>query len=385
MKIFKIISFLIALTYTSNIISFAPNVPQFILVVLLLFSLLLSIKSGFVGVNELIIWIVIVCVFSILFNDIPSFFLAPQRFLFFLLSILIFSPLLHGGNLALIKLNTFRYTNVFIISITLLSFLGKITGFYVGYDWAGGFSGLTILSMILSPCAAISLLICIYQFYLKKNKYIYLCLALISFFTLLIAGSRIALLGAILGFFVFFIKIYKKNLTYFWKKILLVLVIVLLTSPIWISFTATLLHKIEYSKENGSSFATREDLWQYRYDEFIESPIYGIGFSNSKKGNINYETGSIEPGTSWGVVFAMLGVLGGFALIILVFNYCKFLYNDSNNILLNSLLLSLLVFFLIHWIAEGYILSAGSFLFFYSWLLLGVIQEKKNNKNIILI
>ena len=39
-----------------------------------------------------------------------------------------------------------------------------------------------------------------------------------------------------------------------------------------------------------------------------------------------------------------------------------------------GLLLSLLIFYLIHMCAEGYIFAAGSFAFFYFWLLLGTIQ-----------
>lgn len=42
----------------------------------------------------------------------------------------------------------------------------------------------------------------------------------------------------------------------------------------------------------------------------------------------------------------------------------------------HSLIISVLIFFALHLIIEGYMLSTGGFLFFYLWLTIGVAQKR---------
>jgi len=54
-----------------------------------------------------------------------------------------------------------------------------------------------------------------------------------------------------------------------------------------------------------------------------------------------------------------------------------FLWREKKNLSKSGILGALLLFFSFHMNAEGYFLAAGSFLFFYIWLLLGVILGYK--------
>ena len=158
-----------------------------------------------------------------------------------------------------------------------------------------------------------------------------------------------------------------------------------LTSNIWMNYTETLNSKIEFSESQGNLFNSRADLWNYRMLEFMDNPVTGIGFANSHYGFIDTTTGTVEPGTSWGAILAMIGLLGFVPFLILILKFLKHLYLDKVNLLNSAFLLGILIFFIAHWFAEGYILAAGSFLFFYAWLCLGVIQVFKETKKILIL
>lgn len=375
----KKIAFLISLISLSAVVPVLNFFPQWVLPVLYIMILLISVlKNDAIVTNKYVMLFVFAVFISLFLNKIPSYFRSEQRFIFFVVSLSVLSPLIKSHFLVEFKRNTFHYTNVFILIITVLSFLLKVTGIYGGLDWAGGFSGLTNVSMVLSPLSAIALFFAIFQIYKSKGKTrkFFLIAAIISFFTLIISGSRVALFGSVFGVFVFF-NSYHKNIGAKFKAITYTFLLILITIPLWSSYLGQLNNKMEYSNSKGSIFATRTSLWQYRYDEFIESPVFGIGYSNSKYGKINTESGVIEPGSSWGVIFAMTGLFGGLVFLSFILSLLKFLYFNEKDKLLRSFLMGLLVFFIINWIAEGYILSAGSYLFYYSWLLLGVIDSNK--------
>lgn len=382
----KIVAFIISFSYISTIIPFFV-IPFVIIPIIYLIVLFFGIRFKIIRINFLVTLLILVFSFSILFNSIPNYFRVNQRFLLFVLSIVILSPLITSKFLHLLRKYTFYFTNILIVFIVVISFLGKITGIYDGRDWAGGFSGITSLSMIISPFSSISLLILLPYVMINKGKKrnIFILLCFISFFTLILGASRIAILGAILGLFTFF----RNSLSYkkisMFRSIAIIVISLLITFPIWSNFAGDIIKKTEYSNKQGSQIATREILWGYRFKEFKESPFLGIGFSNSKYGTINYETGTIEPGSSWFVIFSMTGIFGGCTFFLIIFKTFMHLKSNKNRDVFKSMLFGLLVFFIIHWIAEGYILSAGSFLFFYSWLLLGIINDKKLlNNNLML-
>lgn len=389
MKWIKFLSFITALAAVNSIIRFTPPTPQFIYYGLLLLLLLFGLKKITNRVSFLMLWLLIASFISIVFNDIPDYFNPVGRFLAFVLGILVFSPFLQGGFLNLIKIHLFKYTNIFLLTITFFSFLGKITGAYSVFDYANLFSGITTGSMIMAPIAAISLLICCWKIYEdhvdKRTKYYFITLAVMSLFCLILAGSRAALMGAILGVLFLFIKLFKGKFSKMVKVSLFIFLGLALTSPIWISYTETLTNKMDFAESQGDQFSTRADLWDYRKEEFFESPVVGIGIANSHYGLIDTSTGNVEPGTSWGAILAMIGLFGSIPFLILIIKFLLYLYFDKITPLNSAFLLGILIFFATHWFAEGYMLAAGSFLFFYAWLSLGVMQVHTNTKKILIL
>jgi O-antigen ligase len=140
------------------------------------------------------------------------------------------------------------------------------------------------------------------------------------------------------------------------------------------------MNKISSAQESGDITSSRTNLWNARLTEFSSSPIVGIGFASvnvdlNEEARFDEETGKVEPGSSWLAILSMTGILGFLFFFIMFVKYFLFIWKkaNSNNIYL-CLLGSLLVFYAIHMLGEGYIISSGSGLFFYFWLLLGVID-----------
>ncbi|WP_175547720.1 O-antigen ligase family protein [Flavobacterium xanthum] len=378
-----------ALAAVNSIISFTPATPQFIYYGFMLILLFLGISKSNNRISFLIIWLLIASGISLALNDIAEYYNPLGRFLVFLLGILVLSPMLRGTYINQIKIHLFKYTNIFLLLITFLSFLGKITAAYSVYDYASLFSGITTGSMIMAPIAGVSLLICCWKIYEdnihKRTKYYFIILATTSLFCLILAGSRAALMGALLAVLFLFMKLFRGRLTKMVQVLVFILFVLAVTSPIWLSYTETLTTKMEFAESQGDQFSSRADLWDYRIQEFTESPVFGIGFANSHYGLIDTATGNVEPGTSWGAILAMVGLLGAMPFLILIFRFLFHLYFDKINKLNSAFLLGILIFFIVHWFAEGYMLAAGSFLFFYAWLSLGVMQVYKDTKKIVVL
>jgi hypothetical protein len=71
----------------------------------------------------------------------------------------------------------------------------------------------------------------------------------------------------------------------------------------------------------------------------------------------------------------MVGLFGFIPFFIMVSKYIFKILKTKNNILFWAYLGSLIVLFLVHMGGEGYVFSAGSGLFFYLWLLFGIIDR----------
>jgi hypothetical protein len=247
------------------------------------------------------------------------------------------------------------------------------------------FGGITIQSMTLSPIAAISSLILMYQ--LSNNRKVLiriLCIIgiVISVFICLLAGSRSALISLAVSI-IYYIKLfYKKKISYFIASAVMIITIVAISYPIWYPYTETIQNKMEYAEEHGSLTITREAKWKARLREFKASPILGCGFASVEKENAGVG-GVVEPGNGWLFILSSMGI---FAFIIFVTEFFKAIilsYKITN--IKVYLLSSILVFLGIHMNAEGYSLSSGSFFFFYLWLVFGYLLNviSKNQKQLI--
>lgn len=143
------------------------------------------------------------------------------------------------------------------------------------------------------------------------------------------------------------------------------------------------------SIEAGGLASSREIHWQTRIEEFKTSPFMGIGFasvSTTMEGStFDITSGQVETGSSWLSVLSMMGIFGFVVFIVLFIKTLRVLYRLAEvDIRYIAYLTALLVFWMIHMMAEGYILGAGGFLFFNVWLLLGYIHALGHNRLYIL-
>lgn len=248
----------------------------------------------------------------------------------------------------------------------------------VTYQTAGYFSGLTKQSMMLGPVGGITALIGLYRYYItNKKQYIFLLLA--GYASCIFSASRGAFIATTIALLVLLYKI-SKNKIVFLKRIILILSISIITSPLWISGTQMLQDKHNVHKGESELFDSRSEKFSYRINEFVSSPIYGVGFSaiNPNNGDKISKNGVIEPGSSWLAILSMTGLIG-FILFILILSRSYKRSSLPKNRNINILFFSILILLSIHWIIEGYIFAAGNTLCFFSWLMLGICNDKDIN------
>ncbi|MBS4034984.1 MAG: O-antigen ligase family protein [Ignavibacterium sp.] len=333
----------------------------------------------------------VAAVISLVFNNVDSIFMPYERLTAFLLLLSLLSPLISSKVLENFRKTTFSFINKMIMLLVVASFLGWLTGYYTGVEGRRDFTGLFSHSMILGPMAAICLLNAAYLFYKENNKTLktfYIFIIIISFLTGILAGSRIALVGALGGILFFHFKYHQYKLTKFLRVALVFLSVLILTYPFWEKYTEFMKVKTNYARTTTELFSSRTDLWFVRIMEFKNSPITGIGYASvdesldRKFGRIDYYY--IEPGSSYLTILSMTGILGFIPFLLLLYSNFLFIYKSNSERLYLAYIGSLFVFLFIHMIAEGYVFSAGSGLFFYFWLSIGnidILNKRKRLRN----
>lgn len=328
------------------------------------------------------------CFLSILLNDVPSLFSPYLRLGMFMLVLGIISPLINSYSLFAFRKIIFVYFNYIIIILSALSFLGLVTGVYVGLTERAGverpdFTGLFNHSMTLGPMSGVAIITCLYKIYSvkgTKTKLFFIVCALLCFMAAVSAGSRAAILGTIGGGFFLLYKVNQGRLNKHIKTIFAIVAMLLLTFPIWQERTAFLMSKVNRLENSETTFDSRTEKWIYRWREFQTSPVIGIGFASvDPKGGDQYdvESGTIEPGSSWLAILSMTGILGFIPFLLIFIKDFWFLYQDKLNKLYSGYLGGLLTLFALHLVAEGYVFASGAIQFFSFWLLLGIIEAFK--------
>lgn len=269
------------------------------------------------------------CVLSLAFNHPPAIFKPWYRLAYFLLLLLALTPLTSSRLLNAFRLNLFLWLMRFCVFIGAGSFIGYFLGInYMRYNTseminvAGLFGGLVWQSITLGLLAGLGL---VYLTVLhlenrdsgRKETKLRLGLMVACLGSILLSASRSALVATLMGvgyvFFMYFRhapkKLFRALLALFFLGILLV--------PFVQHFGANTLAKQQANLSMGSAMSSRTQLWEDRATEFLSSPLYGVGFASQKIISFKQSlvTGIIEPGTSYGAVFAMTGLLGGLSLI----------------------------------------------------------------------
>lgn len=390
MKIKNRLIYIIAFAAVNQALSFSPTIPQAFYYLIMTLALIFILAQKPVKVNFLASLFVISAVFSLLVNDVLPLFNANQRLLVFIIISSVVGPLLNSFNIYVIRNQIFYIINRILILLSALSFLSYILGITFPWSLTGANSGFFNHSLMLGPLSAVSLLILVYiktdfatlNLNLKYKKFVNFLILLVCM-ALLVSSSRSSILGVGAGLLFYIFKINQNNFGKFISTFFKIILIVIISSPLWFSYTGGLRDKMKISEDKGGGLTeSRSAHWDARLYEFKSSPLFGIGFATADIKSpiaigINEETGGLEPGSSWMAILAMTGIFGLIFIVLMFLYLFVFLWREKKNLSKSGILGALLLFFSFHMNAEGYFLAAGSFLFFYIWLLLGVILGYK--------
>lgn len=343
-------------------------------------------KGGVRLGNVSVLLLILACIISLLFNNVPSFFRAWQRLGIYIFILFIMSPLLISKGSVIFKSKLFIY--IWLIS-SILS-IGSFFCYYLGINFfilngtelelgVGTFGGLMNHSMVLGPSSALSTIFLFVLAFLNKTKVkrYYIIAAILCLGACFLSASRAAVGASVVGCLFAVASISKNNLSRTFKVLFVIVGIAAITFPIWGGVTDLVMQKQEMNKEMGGTLASREKKYAARIEEFKSSPILGIGYCtvNPKLDNVNRENGQIEPGSSWLAIASMTGVFGLLVMIPLCISSLKKARRIKDDFWRGALS-GMMVFFILHMAVEGYIFAPKSYLSLIFWLLISIIDGK---------
>lgn len=378
-KQIKLLAIIASIIWAWQISSLSQSLGMYYYVFLALVFVVLILFERELKINKIIFFMVFFALTSIIVNDVPAFFYPYKRFGAFILLLGIVGPLLSNHILVSFRKFLLKTINNIIIVSVVISFGGILIGL-PGMLGRGGYCGFFNHSMTLSAVAALSMLISIKKLHVSNNKiggFLFLLSGIISFLACLVSGSRAALFAGLLGVVGFYLKLYQGRIVHFFKVILSISLVAFVSFPVWRPFADRIYSKMEYGKAEGDLFVTRLNLWEMRLDEFVNSPINGIGFASvdiTKTDRFDKVTGVIEPGSSWLVVLSMTGLAGFLPMLLFILRGLAVLTKEVKDSVNAALFIGIILFYIVHMTAEGYVFSAGSGMFFYFWLILGNLK-----------
>lgn len=333
--------------------------------------------------NQGFLFLYCVLFINVIVVDIPDFFKPQMRLGLFLLMTATSASLFDGQNAVNFRRYIFKYV---VYGLSVLA-IGSFFAFFMGvnlmnrgfldtsdfstYSTTGGwFGGLTKHSMILGPISMIAALF-FFTIYIEKHKNLYLILFFTCAMSAVMASSRAAVLGVVVALLY---SLFMMRIAAFMRQRIVVLIMMcgLGTLPIFDIVFAGIMNKQQTRMETTESLNSRQDKFDYRIAEFESAPILGVGFCaidiNSGDG-YGDKDGRIEPGTSHLAVLSMTGLIGMLAYLIILYQaYHNAKETDSPHA--RFALLCFIAMFVHAWF-EGYVYSAGGFLSFLYWLIVG--------------
>lgn len=387
-SLYYLFALAIAFSTYSGLFNFGSLFYIIIIFLFLLFTLIFTRlnKKVKVGSVELLLFLC-VCVFSIIYNQPPSYFQSWNRLLVFVIVLLAFSPLVVSHSLNKCRELLYYSTFYVLILFSVASFIGYFFGInyfirggeLLAYNEVGHFSGFTNHSMVLAPVSSLGGLFALSQMlknrHVKNRRIIWFVIMIICFGSLLLSASRGALGGCILGAVFMTYKYYSGKMSAFLRISLIAVAVAAATFPIWGGLAQYVILKNETNISGGSVIYSRESKIDARLYEIRNNFFTGVGFSvvDESVDIVDHVKGTVEPNSSWLGVFSMTGVFGFLFFLCLFIRALIMSYKKIPDKDTAVLLCGVLAFFLVHMLIEGYILAAGNFLCGYYWLTLGVI------------
>jgi len=380
-----------------TIIIYFVSIPSTLFQILLYSILLIILSRSFFDfhIEWRLLLFIIIAIISIILSDVSQKYDAPMRLATWVILVSSVGPLLYNSKLINFRKKLLETTMYIFMIIGGVSFLYWVVG--LPHLGRGHFTGITIHSMLLAPIASMGGIYAIYRFFKTKiyniQKIIFALLFMGNTVSVFLAASRSALAGYIFGLIIllFFQKFHHKQLITI--MVLIVSILGFLLHEINKSPDKIRKHsnEIVQSMEDRGLQNTRESLWKQRLKEFNDSPVFGVGFASEENKVVNIrkinKSGKIEPGSTYLMILSMTGLAG---VISMLFFFSKILFDKKFWKVTTTkeiYKLAVLGFFLIHFLAEGYLFASGALMAFVFWTLIGSIYPyplknitKENNK-----
>lgn len=366
----------------SPLIGFIPSITP-IYYTMLIVAVLVLIKSV-QKLNTIALLFITVCALSIILAFPPSFFKSWFRLGLFTLVFILASPLLQSNKARKFRQSTLQLILFVSVIVALLSFVFYFIGInYMVYlnsnefmESYGRFGGLTRHSMLLGPISAIATIYCVFRALSTNNK-IYWLLSIPCVACIMFSASRSAFSSAIIGVLIMMYANSKNNFSFI-RKVLPIATILIITFPLWEGALSGLEEKQQRNIDKGSAYSSRSEKWNNRFEEFTDSPLWGVGFcACAPEHNKDYEkaTGVIESGSSWLAILSMTGIFGMVPFLIMSYTSINNVWRKRKTNQRAILYIGLISFLFTHMIAEGYILAGGSILCIISWFIITCCYE----------
>lgn len=389
-KTINFIALVLAILEIIRMVGFIYFEPNYLLLLgLMLLPLLISISN--IKLSITYISFCAYLLFNIIITNPPAVFNSGQRLLLFIILLFIVSPMFSNDNLISFRKSCCLYFIIIGSVCSVASFFCYFLGInyfrniygitdYIGS--AGLFGGLFTHSMFLGPMAGISTCFLLWK-YLVSKKRLYILFCVLSAGATFFSASRAAVVATFIACVVLIILFYKtkgRALKFF----LIAAIIGGLSFPLWESALNGINQKNTNNEALGE-YGSRTPKFEARIAEFESNPLFGVGFASidaNGSDSFDLRTGTIEPGSSWLATLSMTGIIGFAFVAIFMFNAFK--AAKSSTAAYSPLMASLVIWFAIHMIFEGYIFAAGGPLCFILWLVIGAATDLRSpNKTIV--
>ena len=318
---------------------------------------------------------------------------------FFIMSLMLLSPLLKSSRLTYIRQLMFKWLIIFFITATLLSLATYP-------HWAGekhhihhAFKGLLNEPMLLSIIASISATAVSWMLLFKMpdlasnrriKAWVLSGVLVASIVTMILSGSRSACVCYAISIIPMLVACVKNRISIRYFALPMAI-----TAIIAAGFSGKLFSiikfKMELGSENKSITYSRDNFWHQRLIEFAEHPILGVGIGNVNNLNIRHlaERGgrldeiSNEQGSSWLSILSNLGAAG--LAVFIAFNinlirrlrFKEMIACRDDSARRRWLYFSLWLSLMFYGIFEGYVLYAGANIFMFYWLLTSMMDQRR--------
>ena len=344
-----------------------------------------SIKAN---VDMWIFWLLMWLSIIVNFTDIPKEFQPIPRTIGFCLLIFAVGPFFLSPSLLVIKRYLLNILNLGLLFFTLLSFVGYVLRF-LPKDNQGYYIGCIDHSMTLGAISSFTALNCLHEIIKAKSKTprqrFFICSFVASALVTMLAASRTSIGSLGCATVAYLALTFKGRYVNAVKLVLAVVIVGFIALQFTGNVTEGVESKIEYSAYHKSAFYTRQRAWADRWNEIKHHPIFGVG-AHSRRYELNAvdnfsSKGQVEAGNAWLFVFSSMGIFAFLLLCVMFFRPMTYLWFNSSPKTDGSIIFAQLCFLAVYMNAESSITAAGSFIFFYTWLIVAIAGQKNETAN----